>query len=361
MKHRHGYSGLPAHANWRLAVAERPSAQVDPVVDFPFKVRVRDRVATAGSCFAQHIARYLGECGMNYFVAEPAHPMIPPVLARDFNYGTFSARYGNLYTPRQLLQLFERAYGRFEPADSAWQEDNGRWLDPYRPQVQPTGFASRRELDLDRGLHLAAVRRMFEQLDVFVFTLGLTEAWLSTVDGAVYPTCPGAAGGRFDPVLHRFHNFTVDEITADLQAFIDALRAVNPAAKVMLTVSPVPLIATASGQHVLAATTYSKSVLRVACEQVCQQRPAVGYFPSYEVITGSYTRGSYFEPDMRSVTEAGVQHVMRLFMWHCVDADSEPLDAPPASKAAKQMAENQRLLELMCDEEVLDRRPPASA
>jgi hypothetical protein len=295
---------------------------------------------------------------MNYFVTELAHPLLPENLARQFNYGTFSARYGNLYTPRQLLQLFERAYGRFEPVDSAWQEDNGRWLDPYRPQIQPTGFASQRELEIDRGLHLAAVRRMFEQLDVFVFTLGLTEAWLSAVDGAVYPTCPGAAGGRFDPAVHRFHNFSVDEIGADLLAFIDALRSVNPRAKVMLTVSPVPLIATASGQHVLTATTYSKAVLRVACEQVARQRPETGYFPSYEVVAGSHARGAYFAPDLRSVTEAGVQHVMRLFMWHCVDADSEPLEAPPASQAAAQMAENQRLVELMCDEEVLDRRPP---
>ena len=64
----------------------------------------------------------------------------------------------------------------------------------------------------------------------------------------------------------------------------------------ILTVSPVPLVATAAGKHVLVATTYSKSVLRVACEEVCQKAADVMYFPSYEIITGNYNRGSYSSP-----------------------------------------------------------------
>jgi len=35
---------------------------------------------------------------------------------------------------------------------------------------------------------------------------------------------------------------------------------------------------------------------------------------SFEIITGSYTRGAYFAGDLRSVTEAGVKHVMQVFM-----------------------------------------------
>jgi len=35
--------------------------------------------------------------------------------------GPFSALFGNLYTTVQLLQLFERAYGRFTPAEPAWR------------------------------------------------------------------------------------------------------------------------------------------------------------------------------------------------------------------------------------------------
>ena len=91
---------------------------------------------------------------------------------------------------------------------------------------------------------------------------------------------------------------------------------VNPSAKVILTVSPVPLAATALDQHVLVSTTYSKSALRVACDELCSRFRHVAYFPSYEIVTGSYTRGGYFGRDLRSIVEDGVEHVMRLFFQH---------------------------------------------
>ena len=39
--------------------------------------RVRSRIASAGSCFAQHIARHLRQTGFNFLVTETAHPMVP--------------------------------------------------------------------------------------------------------------------------------------------------------------------------------------------------------------------------------------------------------------------------------------------
>src|SRR5205823_7433624 len=142
---------------------------------------------------------------------------------------------------------------------------------------------------------------MFEQLDVFTFTLGLTEAWCSKSDGAVFPLAPGVAGGEMDFGFYTFTNFTVDEVIADLNRFIRKLGDVNHRANVILTVSPVPLVATYEGRHVLQATTYSKAVLRVAAETIRKEHRNVDYFPSYEIITGQFNRGAYFEGDLRSV------------------------------------------------------------
>ncbi|MFX4975079.1 hypothetical protein ABTB64_19810, partial [Acinetobacter baumannii] len=82
------------------------------------------------------------------------------------NYGVYSARYGNLYTAAQLLQTALRAYGRFVPEEDIWQLPDGGFADPFRPAIQPGGFASEAELRADREQHLAAVRHMFETLDV---------------------------------------------------------------------------------------------------------------------------------------------------------------------------------------------------
>lgn len=367
MSARHPYKSLADMAFWRRSVAAPAMAEVDPVGGFTLRITPESRVATAGSCFAQHIARHLQQAGFHYFVAEEAHPILPHAVRKAHHYGVFSARYGNIYTARQLRQLMERAYGRFVPAEPAWVEADGAVLDPFRPSVQPGGFVSEEEMEADRQQHLACVRRMFETCEVFIFTLGLTECWVSKEDGAAFPLCPGVEGGQFDPDRYAFHNQTAEEVTADMAAFLERLQEINPGASVVLTVSPVPLMATAEpGAHVLEATTYSKSVLRVAAETLRQRYAHVHYFPSYEIITGAYSRGRYFADDLRTVTEEGVAHVMRLFLKHAagVEADrmpAQPAAAAPARAAASAAAHAAAIVAIECDEEALDRETPPAA
>jgi hypothetical protein len=355
----HPYKDLPQHCFWRGSIAGVPVHEVDPVVSARFRIAKTDRVVTAGSCFAQHIARHLQKEGFSYFVTETAHPLIGAHLVKDYGYGVFSARYGNIYTSRQLLQLLQRAYGLFQPQEDAWPRADGRIIDPFRPQIQPNGFASWPEFRADRAQHFRAVRQAVEQMAVFVFTLGLTEAWCARADGAAYPLCPGVAGGTFDPSKYAFVNLGVQEVIADLGKAIDFIRAKNPAARVILTVSPVPLAATAEDRSVLVSTMLSKSVLRVAAEEIAGQRDYVAYFPSYEIVTGSYTRGAYFGEDLRSVTEAGVDHVMRLFMKHYAsgttaagDVASSPRE-PAADPVEAHFRDMQRIADVICEEELL--------
>ena len=347
----HPYSNAAPHRLWRTAVS-MCGADADPVTPLPFRIGPNDRVMTAGSCFAQHISGRLRDSGFAFLVTEPGHPLLPPAVADAHHYGRFTARYGNVYTARQLLQLFRRAMGGFVPADSAWQEKDGRWIDALRPLIQPGGFVSREELERDRSQHLAAVREAFETLNVFIFTLGLTESWLAVADGTAYPVCPGTAAGRFDPARYRFHNQEPSEVIADLGEFILALREINPSARVILTVSPVPLVATAGDHHVLQATTYSKSVLRVAADAIARRFESVAYFPSYEIITGPQSRGRYFADDLRSITKEGVDRVMGLFFAHATCGG-----APMSSKvgATDRFTErSRRAIDLLCEEESLD-------
>jgi len=351
------YKSLPDKAFWRRSVAAPPTPEVDPVGVFDLRIDRETKVATAGSCFAQHIARYLKNSGYHYYVAETGHPILPGSVRARNNYGLFSARYGNIYTARQLWQLFQRAYGEFTPAEHVWQQSDDVFVDPFRPTTQPGGYISAEEMDADRRQHLAAVRTMFETLDVFVFTLGLTECWRSREDGAVFPLCPGVEGGSFDPEQYEFYNQTVEDVTGDLERFRNALARVNPKASIVLTVSPVPLVATAEpGAHVLSATTYSKSVLRVAAEAINRKFPNVHYFPSYEIITGAFNRGAYYAPDLRDVVEEGVSHVMRLFMAHATN--EETARGPASPEIANDDGHLQlagHIVEVECDEVALDK------
>lgn len=355
------YAAAANQQFWRRVMSGRKADGVDPVGRVPFTIGPKDRVATAGSCFAQHISRFMQSAGYNYYVAEP-----PPASAiKDLDsYGVYSARYGNLYTVRQLWQLFQRSHGLFEPADNAWQNRSGTWMDPFRPRITEGGFVSRSALIEDRERHFVAVRKMFEMADVLVMTLGLTEGWSAVEDEAVVPFHPGAVGAAGHVEEYRFCNFSVGEMEADLASFISALRTINPGCRIILTVSPVALIATYEDDHVLSATTYSKSALRVVAETARRAHENVAYFPSYEIVCGPQSGGAWFEPDLREVRPEAVAYVMQIFARHYLSDGNVLPAAPPARKTsgAALLAELDLSMratqKIICDEIMLDRPAP---
>ena len=89
---------------------------------------------------------------------------------------------------------------------------------------------------------------MFQSLDIFIFTLGLTEAWEDKQSGTIFPSIPGSILGKYDPDNHIFRGFTYEECVNDFNYFLNRLSDLreNKPFKVLLTVSPVPLTATAT-------------------------------------------------------------------------------------------------------------------
>ena len=320
------YAGLPAERNWRSAVtAVDDRRTIDPQGTVKFTLARSVKIASAGSCFAQRLAVRLQELGLNYVVAERGGE-------------PYSARYGDVYTSRQLVQLLERALGRFVPLERAWSAPGG-YIDPFRPGAAGT-FSSVAELEADRRAHLAAVRDMFATVDVFLFTLGLTELWADRRDEAAFPACPGRGRGVFDPERHVWRNLDVESVTDDLERFIALLREVNPAAKLILTVSPVPNAATMTPLHIVRASMRSKSVLKVAAEELAARHDHVDYFASYDVFTQNLGGEHMFGGDGRQPLDAIADRVVSFFMRDFF-GDDTVIATPPRSNGRP------------CDEDVL--------
>ena len=332
----HPYRSAPRKAFWAKSVAENfdPEALVDSSEPL---IRPEEMVMSAGSCFAANIVPYLEQAGFHYLRTERIHPALAATTGDNFSYAKFTAAYGNIYTARQLLQLLRRCLGSFAPEEDRWVTSDAV-LDPFRPGLRYPA-STEHEFDVLTARHLARTREAFETADVFVFTLGLTEAWVSAADGAVFPACPGTVAGRFDPARHRFVNFSVSDVVSDLGAFLSELKTVNPRLRTILTVSPVPLVATATGGHVLVATSYSKSVLRAAAGEIAARFPEVTYFPAYEIVTGPQAHPNFFEADRRTVGASAIAEVMRAFLAACRGI-SNGLEPKPVEKIPDKAAED---------------------
>ena len=337
------YKTQPDRAFWRASVGSRHYADLTDMWQ-PLPLYKSDRIATAGSCFAQHIGNNLASRGATFMDMEPAPPVFSSIAeSRKWGYGVFSCRYGNIYTTRQLIQLFDEAHNTRTANERVWEKD-GRFYESLRASLDPVGQDKPETVLALRERHLTAVRRMFAELNVFVFTMGLTEGWENVVDGTMYPVAPGTVAGTYDPLRHVFRNLRAAEIRTDLLAFWDRLRTINPTARMLLTVSPVPLAATATQNHVLVATTYSKSVLRAVAGELAEDVEDIHYFPSYEIISSHPARGMFFEPDLRNVNMFGVNYVMSHFFSGSLAAEF----------VAGTQIQEEGDLELICDEEKLD-------
>jgi hypothetical protein len=341
----HPYENLPRNSYWSTSISAQDPLKISDLAKPKERLSSALKIATAGSCFAQHIARHMRARGFDFLDMEPAPPHLAPEHRGKFGYGVYSARYANIYTTAQLRQLVERAYHRRTPVETYWKR-GGRFFDPFRTLIEPNGFTSEEEIKAETASHLRSVQDMFKSADLFIFTLGLTEAWRSKIDGAIFPVAPGVQGiGEFDPEKYEFVNFGFNQVRADLLATMIFLkRRVNRRLRFLLTVSPIPLAATASGHHVLTATTYSKSVLRAVAGDLVQNYDFVDYFPSFEVVSSHPFKGAFFDSNGRDVTEAGVNHVMGMFARDfCIldqDKSDESVEVSPQ--------------DLFCEEQVLD-------
>lgn len=343
------YKGAADYRLWRRAISRVEPHKVDPVVSTRFRISEKDKFATAGSCFAQHISRRLSALNFNYFIPENGLDLEQEIRTKR-GYGVFSARFGNIYTVRQLLFLLLEALGERSVTEKPWQRPDGRFVDPFRPNIEPDGFATGDEVVAARSEHISFVRSMFFESDLFIFTLGLTERWVSRISGDVFPLAPGVIGGQFSEEEYEFINFSIDEIRSDLTNFLLRLKAANPNVKVLLTVSPVPLIATAEDRHVLVSNSYSKAALRVAVENAYQRFDWVDYFPSFEIITGNFNFGKYYEDDLRDVNKIGVDHAMRCFIANYIQSEPGRRDAESQMGAIEYY---KTIAEVVCDEETI--------
>ena len=290
---------------WSTAVKEKlenfQNLEVPSLSDYFTKY---DNICTAGSCFAQHIGNLLRE--RNYKFKKSR-----------YNHSSTSFGVGNIYTTRQLLQWLEFSVGSREWSESTvFKSECSHYYDYLLPRCEPK---SKIEEIFDRRVDIA--NEMIANIctsDFFIFTLGLTEQW-QTKSEEVLPSCPGTIIGVFNPEQHLFNNLTFSSIINDLKEIESHISKLNSRIKLIYTVSPVPLTATAENEHVIIANGASKAKLRAAIEQHLRTSKRSKYFPSFELITHNTMEDWRFEKNLRNVSKRGIDFVMK----HSIKGRSE--------------------------------------
>jgi hypothetical protein len=250
-------------------------------------------VVTLGSCFARELRTFLSLSGVS-----ASRFWIPSGLNNTF----------------AILDFFSWCITGTETGRGyRYERDADGGIGEWTPEAERTAY-------LDAFTHAGA----------FVFTIGLAEVWQDRETGSVF--WRGIPKEIFDANRHVFRLSTVDENAENLRQVVSLIRRVNTTAPIVLTLSPIPLLATFRDISCLTADCVSKSVLRVAIDQVMTDRlPNVYYWPSFEIVkwVGATLSWSAYGED------GSTRDVNRRLITHIIDAFLEAYYAPADVEAMR--------------------------
>jgi hypothetical protein len=250
----------------------------------------KTRVIAFGSCFAGHITEYLRRLKFNILTAEEGEAA-----------GAYVVRCGEgMVNTFAIRQQFEWAFHGTQPKTETWHNADA--------QVLAHNEEIRRQ-----------TKALFDAGDVFIITLGLSEIWYDAITGDVF--WRAVPKEHFDPKRHKFRVSSVAENKDNLRQIYRLIKEHRADAKVIFTLSPIPLVATFRPVSCVSANAVSKSILRAALDEVMREidEPrSLFYWPSYELITELFSER--WTNDRRHIKQPILEFVMGLFQTYWCDA-----------------------------------------
>ncbi|HZR06182.1 MAG TPA: GSCFA domain-containing protein [Candidatus Udaeobacter sp.] len=293
------------YAFQRLRKTWLPRTWFTPHIDPKFKLRSQDKFFAIGSCFARALEQALVERGLVIESAAPEFVRLQPVNEDVTGLG-FTNKYNTFSMLNELRWALDPT-ATF-PVESIVQITKDIWFDPHiTPTLESVGF----EETLDRRALMQTVTKRIANCRAVIITLGLAEVWRDIKANVYINRTPLF---KTHPDRYEFHLTGFAENWTNLEAIHALLsRYGHPDHRIVITVSPVPLMATFSTMDVVVANTYAKSLLRSVAQQWAAAHGNVDYFPSYEIVVNS-DRSTVWESDLRHVTYGATEHIMELFL-----------------------------------------------
>lgn len=260
-------------------------------------IQQRSHITAIGSCFAQYVRDELARRGFMVSGAQPDGRQVTPRFLQEQSAYVIICGPG-LNNTDVIRQQFEWAWtGDYDTAGAWFDEDHKLRLP--EPEIRD------------------ATKAIFNRTDVYILTLGLSEAWYLKRNGSCcWRAIPES---MYHPDLYGFKVLSVKENVSNLMRIVHLISHFRPEAQMILTLSPVPLMATFRPMSCIVANAASKATLRAAIDEVMREElPKVHYFPSYEIVQQLYGPAAYTEGN-RHVTDAVIRRIMDAFVAHyCV-------------------------------------------
>ena len=180
------------------------------------------------------------------------------------------------------------------------EEQFAATINPYGVMYNPVSVLHTVERLAEKG----------ESYDVAFLTFGTNHIYILKETGEVVDNCQKRPQRLFDE-----QQLSVEECAGYMRQTIEVLRRMNPAVRVVLTVSPIRYAK--YGYH---GSQLSKATLLLATHEVCGRAAKYGetnaatygetyYFPSYEVVVDELRDYRFYNEDMLHPSQQAVEYL----------------------------------------------------
>jgi len=142
-----------------------------------------------------------------------------------------------------------------------------------------------------------------QKASVLMLTLGSANVWQHLAQERIVSNCHKLPGSMF-----QRKRMSVVEIVDTLSKSLQAILALRPAIKIILTVSPVRYL-----REGLLENTRSKATLLLAVEQLCQQFEQAHYFPAYELLMDDLRDYRFYAEDLAHPSSLATHYIWDYF------------------------------------------------
>jgi hypothetical protein len=265
---------------WRTELHILPSTQ---------KLNHSDAVMLIGSCFSQNMGEKLSQ----------------------YKFRVLSNPFGTVFNPVSVARLLMYACN---PSTL----DLGQMLHAHGLYVHPDFYKTL--ADNDRNVAASRIMKAVENAHQFVkkagflfITLGTSTAYTLNATGRIVANCH-----KLPAALFSKGTIDVEEGFCALEASLKALYDINPAIKVVFTVSPVR-----HTREGIVENSRSKARLHVMIEKIQQAFPGIMYFPAYEWMMDDLRDYRFYQQDLIHPNDMALQYLWEKFVSHFFEKETE--------------------------------------
>lgn len=245
----------------------------------PIKIDLQDSILALGSCFVQNIGKKF----------------------EDYKFQININPFGTLFNPLTIFKLINQAALNKVIDSKGIVESKG----VFHHYDLHSDLSKLKKDDLfeHANFRLKHIGAQLPQTSIIIYTFGTSFVYELKETGEIVANCHKVPSKHFNRRL-----LTIEEIVQGFEANYANVKGANPNARFILTVSPVRHQKDSFEQN-----NVSKSILRLACEQLVNKFDNVEYFPAFEIMMDELRDYRFYAEDMLHPSQVASDYIWQKF------------------------------------------------